>query len=599
MQSPNIYDWVKAEEAKFETEEVQIGDNWFWNFKKHVQMIFHLKNGIFYTGENNWLRSFKLIMEPILELSSWTEDIEVKDILFYIEGSNAKEISFLVKKYHDEVYVKENDVDKMIDDVCESDIEYGGTLVQPGLDLPETLSLLSVAFCDQTDMLGGPVGLKFFFSPSKLRSMSKNGWGEEKNGATISLDDLAMLASAEKEPIGTTGKKNNVPGKTVEVYIVKGDLPEQYLLENNNMDDWYNQTQVIAFYTDKEGKQVGVTLYRKKAEAKLKFFTSKEVYQRALGRGIGERIMGPQIWTNFINIHKMNAIEAGSKTLLQTDDQNFAQRNKVQEMENLEITVTEEGKTIGIIPTIDPAKIQVLENDINAIYANAQLNGAALDPIMGKEGNSGTTFKGQERSVAQGAGIHNKRRGIRAKWIEELYRDEIIPKMIKKMLKGKEFIATLSNEELSWVAEQLAINEANRLTREGKIMFDEDQKAFIEDYKKKILKKGNKMLLKIFKDEMKDVAMRMGINIAGKQKDLAALSDKMLSIFQYIFANPQAFQQAMQIPALAKSFENILEVGGLSIGDFSSLLSAPVQPQMQPQQTQAKPQLALNGQVNG
>ena len=81
---PSIFEYIKSEEARFDTEEIRVGSNWSWNFRKHVELIFHLKNGMFYTGENNWLRAFKNIMEPILNLADWMEDIEVKDSVFYI-----------------------------------------------------------------------------------------------------------------------------------------------------------------------------------------------------------------------------------------------------------------------------------------------------------------------------------------------------------------------------------------------------------------------------------------------------------------------------------------------------------------------------------
>lgn len=86
--TPNIFNWIKGEENDFEADEIRLGDNWNWNFREHVQIIFHLKNGQFYTGENNWLRSFKQIMRPMLRLSYWTEDIEVKDVVFFIERAN-------------------------------------------------------------------------------------------------------------------------------------------------------------------------------------------------------------------------------------------------------------------------------------------------------------------------------------------------------------------------------------------------------------------------------------------------------------------------------------------------------------------------------
>lgn len=603
MKSPTIYSYIKAEENKFETEEITLGDNWSWNLRNHVQMIFHLKNGVFYTGENNWLRAFKNVMEPVINLTLWTEDIELKDVTFFIENDDGKVLSFLVKKYHDEVYARENDLDLLFDEITESDVEYGGVILQKGVKVPEVLPLMSLAFCDQTDILGGPIGIKFYFSPDKLRAMAKYGWGEEKNGATISLDELCLLADQEKSAASLSEEKNDVSGKTIEVYVVRGNLPEQYLKDNDNMEDHYNQLQVVAFYTDNKGKKQGVTLYRKKEEeGHLKFFTSKKVYQRGLGRGVGETLIHPQIWTNFLTIHKTNLLEAASKVPLQTDDQNFTNRNKIQDMENLEVAVLEEGKQIRRIDTAAVANIQLYSNEINEWWSFTQTAGSANDPLMGKEATSGTTFRGQERTVAQGQGLHNKRRGQRAKFIEELYRDWIIPDIKKEILKGKKFLASLTNEELRWVAEELSLVETNKITKDiqlsGGDITREEQENLLLVRKEINLKKGNKRLLEILKGEFQDVEIKMGINVAGKQKDLAQLSDKLLSIFQFIFSNPAGFQQAMQIPALSKSFENILEFGGMSIGDFSTLLNVqqPQQPMQQPVQGQ-QPQLLANTQA--
>ena len=122
MNDPSIFSYIKTEEARFETEEVKIGDNWNWNFRTHVQLIFHLKNGIFFTGSNDYTtitRAFKNIMDPILNLSYWSEDIELKDVVFYIENRTGRILSFLIKKYHDEVYVKEHDLDTMFDEITE------------------------------------------------------------------------------------------------------------------------------------------------------------------------------------------------------------------------------------------------------------------------------------------------------------------------------------------------------------------------------------------------------------------------------------------------------------------------------------------------
>lgn len=598
MNTPNIYSWIKQEENKFETQEIQLADNWYWNFRNHVQLIFHLKNGIFMQGANDWTRAFKNIMEPLLNLAYWTEDIEVKDVNFFIEGSNGKALSFLIKKYHDEIYVRENNIDELFDEIAESDIDYGGTLVQKGVKIPEVLQLNSIAFCDQNDILSAPIGFKMYLSPDKLRSMGKYGWGKESNGATISLDDLCVLATQETEIPGNNGKKNERSGKVVEIYFVRGNMPSHFLNDDDNMETEFNQLHIVAFYTNKEGNKTGVTLYRKEeSEGNLKFHTTKKVYQRALGRGAGETFLGPQIWTNFLTIHKTNLLEAASKVPLQTDDDSFTDRNAIQDMENLQVMTLADGKSVRPIQTASPVNINLMEGAINEWFEHAQYAGSAFDPIMGKESSSGTTFRGQERSVAQGKGLHERRRGQRAKFIEEIYRDYIIPDIKKEILKGKKFLAELTPDELNWVAEQMAIVDSNKIIvdailKNGKAITEEEQNALIEIRKQSIMKQGNRQLIEILEDEFDGVEIKMGINIAGKQKDLLGLSDKLLSIFQFIIANPQGFQSAMQIPALAKAFENILEYGGMSIADFSTLVTKmPAQPMMQEQSTQQSPEL--------
>ena len=590
----NIYAYIKKEETAYDTEEIRVGDNWNWNMKEHIQMIFHLKNSKFFSGENDWLRSFKNIMEPILNLSYWAEDIEVKDIVFYTENKNNRELSFLIKKYHDEVYVRENNIDTLLDEITEEDVDYGGVLVQKGEKKPEVIYMPSIAFADQTDILGGGLGVKFNFTPSKLKQMAKRGWGDTENGATVSIDELIIQAQATKDPAGMSNQqKNETTGKNIEIYIVRGDFPKHWMEDDDNMDDYEKQIHIVGFYKGKDGKKEGVTLFRKyEKDSSIMFHTSKKVYGRAMGRGVGEGILQPQIWTNFLEISKMGMLEAGSKVPLWTDDDNFSNRNQIQDMENLEVTTLEEGKSIGLIPTVAPANIQLFENSINDLYESAQNIGSAQDPLMGKEGVSGTTFRGQAQTIQTGRGLHDRRRGQRAKFLEEIYRTWIIPDMAKKIMQGQEFFATLTASEMQWVSERVVDNQVNNRVKEmilsGELVTPVIKEAIIEEEKRKFSKNGNKRLLKILKDEFKGVDIKMGINIAGKQKNLSILSDKILAIFQFILSNPQGFQQVMQMEGMGSAFNDILEFSGVSAVDFTNLATIP-----QPQEQQQAGQIAV------
>ena len=596
----SIFDFITKAESEFETEEIQIGDNWSWNFRNHVQMIFHLKNGVFFTGENNWLRAFKEVMAPIIELANWTEDLEVKDVTFFIENKDKRHLSLLIKKYHDEVYAKEHNLDELFDEITEHDNTYGGVLIDISQkkERPKAIKLTKIAFCDQTDIMAGPRGFKYYLSPSKLKKMEKNGWGKEENGAEGTIDDLILVADYTKDSEGARKgtKKNRTPGKNIEVYVVFGDLPESYLKDDGDEYELIDQVQIVAAYYDQEKNRQGFTLYRKKAgEDTQMFFTSQEVEGRALGRGVGEKMIQPQIWTNFLEIHKTNLLEAGSKSLLATDDDAFTERNKVQNMENLEVTKFAEGRRIWRIPTESPTAINLLQGAVNAWYEHAQFLGNAFNSLMGKEESSGTTFRGQNQLVTQGKGPHDRKRGKRAKFVEEIYRDRIIPEIKKEILNGKEFLATLSADEMVWVCNQMAENYASKKlideTLKGNKQYLQDKERLIEEFKQEF-KKSNQKLTEILKDDFRDVEVKIGINIAGKQKDLRGLTDKILSIFQFVFANPPAFQAAMQIPGMAKSFGDILEYSGISPSDFDLAITkmpAPTAPASPTPQLLAEP----------
>ncbi|PIN79206.1 hypothetical protein COV16_04885, partial [Candidatus Woesearchaeota archaeon CG10_big_fil_rev_8_21_14_0_10_34_8] len=537
-------------------------------------------------------------IEPILNLRYRNEDIEVKNITLFAKNDGRRGVSFLINRYYNDVYIKENNLDEFIDKLGEEEIDLGGVLVHKGDEVPEVLPLQSIAFADQTDILGGPFGLRYNFKPSKLRKMASKGWGDKKNGATITIDELIASADEQKQSSGLSNKKTNrTTGKNIEIYIVRGNLPEAYLKDNDNMEDYYEQIHIVAFYGGKEGKKNGHTLYRKKAEeSDIKFYSSKPLLGRAIGKGGAEALFNEQIWTNFLEIHKHKLIESASKVPLWTDDEGYANRQEIVDMENLEITRLREGARIGQVPTAAPTNIAIFQNSVNDWFNNAQLVGAAQDPLLGRQSYSGQTFKGQERLVIEGKSIHEYRKGKKAKFLEEIFRDWIIPKIRKEILKDKEFLGKLNPDEMEFLADNIASRKANEEVRKrlisGQLTTKENFDTIKQQIRDKFLKAGERRKIKIIKDELKDAEIDIEINIEGKQKDLGELTNKVLSIFQFIFSNPQGFSQVMQIPGMRTAFNDILEFSNISPANFQSLLSVNLNPPQQQGQPQEQLQLA-------
>ena len=219
-----IFNFIKRQEVLY-SQEIEVMENWNWCMKEHIRTSLLLKHGKFKTASNvlETKNPNKNIIYPILNLRYRAEDRDVRDVTLYANDSDKYHLSFLIKKYHDEVYIKEKKLDVLFDELKEEKIDLGGTLVRKGKEGPVNEPMESIAFCDQTDILAGPIGFKLFFSPDELYAMEKQGWGKKENGATITIEDLITLADTSK--VQDTGIKTQTPGKNIEVYRIHGSLP--------------------------------------------------------------------------------------------------------------------------------------------------------------------------------------------------------------------------------------------------------------------------------------------------------------------------------------------------------------------------------------
>lgn len=587
----DIYSYIKSEEANFSLP-VPLHDDWEWSMKDFVKQCFFYKNGRFLTG-NDDSKPFKNIVLYLRNLQDWSEDIDVKDINIYANDKNKQHLSFLIKKYHDDVFIKENDLDTFIDEGKETKNDYGGVLVKNLNKVrPEVVPFQSIAFCDQTDILSGPIGIKHFYSPDQLKEMEDYGWGNEKNGATISVDDLILLSTNSKQQ-NTTSQKTKTPGKYIEIYEVHGTFPDTYL-KNGKEDKYTTQLHIVGYYKDENGKENGVTLYAGiEKESPFKFFSRDNIYGRALGRSGIEELFEDQVWTNYSQKRKMDMLDSASKTIMKTTDSALAARhpNGLKDLDNLEILEVEEGRDINQLDTT-PRNINLFTNTMVELEEHAKLTSGATDALMGVNPASGTPFRLENLVANQGRGLHEGRKEKYARFIQTIYRDWIIPHIAKELTKGVEFISKLDNDELEFVIDRVSANQASRKRDEQVLSgnIPEDFQTLKEQFKTEWKQKGNMLSLEILKDELKGVELLVEIDVAGANKDLPSMVDKLSNVFRQIIANPQGFIQAMQIPQVAKTFGKIIEYSGLSSPDYDII---PVPPTMTPTPTELPPQEVL------
>lgn len=598
-----IHNYIVQEETSYKTRQVSLGENWDWNMNDHLSLSYHMKFGK-YLNSSNEIRTkqpYQNIILPILEFRYSAEDRDVKDIIFETEQPEKQHLSFLIKKYWDDVFTVENNIDEFLDDAVEEKVDFGGCLVKKGVGaVPEVLPLQTIAFCDQTDILGGPIGFKFNFSPEDLKRKAKLGWGDEKNGANTTIEELVTIASKEKDTANTNeaGNQNQTTGKNIEVYVVRGTLPSAYL-KGHDMDTLKNQIQIVGFYQDEKGRH-GVTLFKaEEKESVLKFHAPKKVFGRALGWGGVEALLDPQIWANFAEIHKNNLLKSSAKSVIYTDDSNYANRNKIIDMENDEVTVIDRESKYGLRRIEPPAvNIQLFDNRVAELEAHAQKLAGVTDPLMGKSPAAGTPFRLQERVIFEGKKPHERTAGKFDKFIEEIINDWVIPQMIREITKGKTFLSTLTSDQMAYILQRVPRNRAVQRQWEDIIegRIPQDLALYEEEEKQKLLQNGNQQTLEILKDEFKNVRLTVKVRVSSKQKDMALFTDKLTNVLrQYLTLPPEAKQDPVTVELLSQ----ILESSGISpasLGKLTTAIAAPT-PQISEQATKPIQELTRDKQL--
>ena len=595
----DIFGYIRTQESAYKLP-IRLNDSWDWSMSDHITTTELYTNSQLKTGKNDY-KPVKNITRPILNLQHRTEDIELKDVQIYVNDADKYHLSFLVKKYHDDVFVEENDLDTFFDELNVSRIDFGGGLSKKTSKGREVVHLQSIAFCDQTDMLSGPIGLKHFFSPDQLLDMADKGWGEEKNGATISLESLIELSREEKQ-YDKDGAITRTPGRYIEIYEVHGNLPKKFANSSDTSGKYGTYLFIVAFYQKKNSdEKQGVILYAApEKKSPFKLIKRDPVYGRALGFGGAEELFEPQVWINYDMIRMQNMLDAAAVTILKSTDPAVAAKHPsgLKNLKNLEIVDVEAGKDLAQVDTF-PRNYQLFMQHLGMLEVHAKDMGASQDPLTGATPLSGTPFASLQAQIQQGMGLHDYRRGQFAKHIEEIYRDDYIPEIQKRITQGAKFLSELSLDELQYVTDALVTNKTNKMVKEkildGEIPTLEKIELFKETTKAEFKKKGNKHFIEILKGEFKDALLAVKVVVKGKSKDLAARTDKLSNMVKFIMStyNPQDKTfAALDDSRIAKMVNDIWESSGFSPVDFSMSLpkreQSPIQPTPSPLQIPTK-----------
>src|SRR3990167_222970 len=531
-----IYSYILQEEANFKTNRVPLASNWRdWNMYEHIDRSFTLKNSRFYQGTQDYRRPFNNIILPIANVNYRTEGFDVKDVQIYVDNAENYHKSFFARKFHN-WWAKENNIDTAIDESVESYFDYGLALLKNvNSARPEVVPLQQIAFCDQTDILNGPICIKHHYSISELLEM-KGKWYDAE------IDKTILMSKHEKQAQSTDGDPAKTPGKYCEVYELHGMFPESWLGAEKLGEEWQDtgkyspQIHIVTYYTGMDAQKSGITLFKgKEPKSIFKALVRDPIFGRACGRGGIEELFHPQIWTNYSELHISQMLEAVSKIILKTNKKKITALNNFSNMKNGQIVDLDGDGTLEQL-VIQPYNKGAFDNFVNKWEQVARTIGSASDPALGLNPVSGTPLGTTELITQQGIGIHEYRQGKIATFWAEVYRDWVLPHLSKEINKGSKWLDELTLAELQDVSEKMMTKQANDRIKEmvlgGQIPTQEEIDMFKSIFKEEFMKGGEKRFLEIVKDEFVNLELDIEIEIKGKQKNLAEVTSKLNGVFR-------------------------------------------------------------------
>lgn len=578
----NIYEYCTTEKTAFQTRGVSVAGNWEWKMYDHINYSLLMKNSQFpMTQTVMGERPMKNIIRPILNVAYRSEGFDVKDIEPFVNDEENYYLSLLVRKFHNK-WARKNDLDTFIDELVENYIDYGGVLVKNVNSVrPEVVAWQSIAFCDQTDIISGTIAIKHQYSIDQLVTTAQDlGWDMDV------VNTAVEEARDSKKNDQSLGNEPKVPDKHIEVFELHGTFPQTWLAKDGEQYQSYNEKLDSTKYSKQihlitYTKSKGLCLFKGLEKASIfKFLARDKVYGRALGFGGIEELFESQIWTNNNMIHMQKMLAQASKIIYQSADAAYTTKNNTRNADNGDVFIHEDGKPATLLNN-QALNLPLFERAVADWEVHARTTGSAQDAQLGNDPVSGTPFALQNLVIQTGQSLHKYRQGKIATFLGEIYRDWILQYLVDEMNKGDKWIDEFSLDEMKELSENVMNNAFNDYIKKSILsgvavnpsQLDQQKQQFIQDFNK-----SNKKFLEIFKGEIDDILVEVEVNIAGKQKDLSGMTNKLTEIFKTIFANPQGFIQTMQIPGAVKAFNDMLESSGLKQYDFSMPSSA-----MQPQ----------------
>lgn len=558
-----LHSVIQQQIDNYISEEVTITGAYQFSQYRTIEQIENFMHSKFTSGQTDSRgnpKPFFNITKGKVNIAIRATDIDRKDITMKENGSDDYFRAFVASKYNQELMKKMRLQDYLNE--WGEDLPTYGSVVTKVVEKKDGLSIQVMDWqnfiCDPVDFDSAPKIEKLTLTPAQLRMKASEGWDP---------DCIQDLIEAKRE------SRKNLKNETVfedpdyiEVYEVHGLLENSRLKDKSNAKDnktYSQQMHVIAWQVNDKNEREDFTLYKGK-EKKDPYSIShwKKTKGRTLGVGVVEDMFQPQIWHNYGAKKIKDQLDLASVTIYQSSDSNLAARNVLNNLQNGDFIIHAVNQPITPVNAA-PQGVEGWQAYMEMGKGVAEEVTSTPDAISGDTMPSGTAFRQVALLNTEAHSYFDYITENKGNYLEFLYREYLIPYIMKQLDNTDEIVALLDSHEIEFLDNEVAniavTEEFKQQTLAGNIVspiqLDQLRQSKLADLKKTGAKRYLNPGSSTWKNYFKDFEWDADINITGESEDKKTIIDTLFNALQTVAQNPGILQN----PVTKMLFMRLLE----------------------------------------
>lgn len=575
----NIHEFIRKQRDDYQSRTVNIVEGLQYSQFKVLNLIELYANDTFETGNTDELgfeKPFNNVSNDKVKRETTKTDLDRKDMNVESVDDISTDgfVRSMLLKRKAQNWMTETKFGVLLNKWTRTRAKYGGVILKKvvkngkvELRVPQWKDMIT----DQTDIMGGVIIEKHFYSPSELKAMG---------GIWDNVDEAIELAKQNKDTNRSTG--NETPSYYIEVWEVHGVMPETYLKEDGDEKKYVPQMHVVvgidSYSKADDGalKENGLTLFKgEESELPYKYLTRESVPGRGLGKGVVEELFQEQIWTNDAVNEEKRLMHIAGKVFFQTSDKKLP--SNLLKIDNGSVLKYDQSPLTQVNNV--PGSIPQFSNTMEIWARSADRKTNSQPAITGEGVPANTPYASLQLQNNELNSDFDFRREEAGLFWEEVFMDWLIPQWIKELKRDGALTSEFSREELEWIDEKTVKKYAKYLQVEsviaGQPLDGEEAETMVTDM---MAEKPVSPIRKVEfpKDYFDDWEYKVRFYATNEARNKAVQDITATTILQSLAQDPTLLTD----PIKSKLFMPILERNGVSPAIIKEIQNAPQQAQV-------------------